>query len=186
MRSAISARSRAWFDRLTTSGVGLPTSGCGLEARKTGSRATPFVLSLAKDRSQPYRRIHRAHRIVRPALPARQELVHDAPFAEQPSSADLPQLVLVDPKGAHLEALAGAVVGHLEPLGPGPRTVLLYPDRSMSEHVAQHGRVAVFVLVVLADADFEAFYRFEDRGLSFDPAACEFEFGIVGEHLDEA
>src|SRR5690606_11794732 len=39
---------------------------------------------------------------------------------------------------------------------------------------------------VLADADFEAFHRFEDRGLSFDPAACEFEFGIVGEHLDEA
>src|SRR5690606_36206703 len=65
-------------------------------------------------------RIERADRVLRPTFPPGQKLVHDPPLAEQPPSIDLAQLVLVDAEGAHLQALARAVVRHLEPLRAGP------------------------------------------------------------------
>src|SRR5690606_35489835 len=130
-------------------------------------------------------RIERADRVLRPAFPPRQELVHDPPLAEQPSSIDLAQLVLVDPEGAHLQALARPIVRHLEPLRAGPGAVALDTDRRMSQHVAQHRRVAVLVLVVFADPLLEALHRLEDVGFAADSPAREFELGIVGEHLDK-
>src|SRR6478735_8453664 len=102
MRSAISARC---FDRLSMSG--------------TCSETTPARPELAEG-SRARCRIHRADRVSRAALATGQELVEDAPLAEQPAAVDPLQLVLVDPEGAHLEAFARTVVGHLEPLRAGP------------------------------------------------------------------
>src|SRR5690606_20655981 len=111
---------------------------------------------------------------------------HDPPLAEQPPAIDLAKLVLVDSERAHLEALAGAVIRHFEPLRAGPGTVALDADRRVRKHVAEHRRIAVFVLIVLADALLEAPHSLEDRGLARDAPARELELGIVGEHFDEA
>src|SRR5688500_11391307 len=119
MRSAISARSRAGFDKLSMSGVGPDMT---LDVYSGGR----LVLSLSKDG-----RVHRPDRVPRPALAPGQELVEDAPLGEQPAPVDLAQLVLVDPEGTHLEALARPVVGHLEPLRAGPRAVARDADRGV-------------------------------------------------------
>src|SRR5690606_37810917 len=79
------------------------------------------------------------------------ELVEHVAAGDQPAAVDLGEVVLVDTVRADLGLVAGAVVGHLEPLRAAPGAVAFDADHGLQHDVPELGGLAVLGVVEAAD-----------------------------------